>query len=91
MDLLISDPTELQDVLHLIVLKFVKNLKKEKLLKRELWNPCTLFKFKDLMKTLAFCFEYVVKIDSLSPHYERRKEEEIIATILFLSRLLVCM
>jgi hypothetical protein len=41
------------------------------------------------MKTLAFCFEYVVKIDSLSPHYERRKEELIIATIIFLLRLLV--
>lgn len=43
------------------------------------------------MKTLAFCFEYVIKIDSLSPHYERRKEEEIIETILFLLLLLVWM
>ena len=91
MDLLISDPTESQDVLQLIVLEFTKIPKKEKLLKRELRNPRTLFKFKNFMKTLAFCLEYVVKIDSLSPHYERRKEEEIIATILFLSRLLVCM
>ena len=89
MDLLISDPTESQDVLQLIVLEFTKIPKKEKLLKRELRNPRTLFKFKNFMKTLAFCFEYVVKIDSLSPHYERRKEELIIATIIFLLRLLV--
>lgn len=77
--------------MQLFVLEFAKILKKEKLLKRELRNQRTLFKFKNFMKTLAFCFEYVIKIDSLSPHYERRKEEEIIETILFLLLLLVWM